>query len=328
MPLFKAVKQCRDAVVVDPNHELYACVSRRILERLLSFSPVVEPARFGHFFLDVSGTGRLFGHAVDCAAKINRTIAEDLSISASAGIARNKLVSSIAAKLIQPSVEICEVPTGSEPQFLAPLDVRLLPSVKKVEGTLVEDLNVRLVRELASITMDQLAHVFGSQGRELHRQARGIDESPVRPPKCEPSVFVEETLAEDTNDDETLLAVLYRLTEQGAEALREKGQIPRSLSLYLRYSDQYDVTRTVPLDSCSNLDGDLFRSVEHAFRKACTRRQRIRHVSIEFTKFLTAQTQMTIFAGQQRDRTRAVNNAVQSVRERFGCSAITVGRAL
>jgi len=326
MPLSKAARQYRGAVIVNPDQQLYAYVSRRITEKLFSFSPAVEPVRFGHFFVDLSGTGRLFGHVVDCAARIRRAIAEDLDLPGAIGVARNKLVSSIAARVIRPGAQVCDVPMGSESQFLAPLDVGVLPSVPRVEETLVDDLNIRLVMELASIKLAHLARLFGGQGVLLYKEARGIDESPVRPPKREPSVLVEETLAQETNDDRALLVVFYRLTERAAEALRKRKVVPRIVTLYLKYSDEFKVTRTASLDSCSNLEGSLFRSVENLFFKACGRRQCVRHVSLEFARLFPAERQMALFARDGQEREALVGRAVELVRERFGTSVIVPGR--
>lgn len=326
MPLSKALKQCRGAVVVNPDQQLYSYVSRKIAEKLFSFSPVVEPNRYGHFFVDMSGTRRVFGHVVDSALRMRKVVTDDLNLCGTVGIARNKLVSSVAARIIQPGEYVCDVPAGSESQFLAPFDVRVLPSVKAVEETLVQDLNVRLVRELASIRLAHLSRLFGPDGDLLYKEARGIDESPVRPPRREPSVIVENTLAEDTNDDGVLLMVLYRLTERAAERLRQRGVFPRAVALYLRYSDRFDGTGTASVDSRSNLDSVLFRSVEDLFFKVCSRRQRVHYVSVEFTRLTQVKRQMSLFGRGGSDKGEQVSKAVQLIRERFGSLAINPGR--
>lgn len=327
MPLSRALKQCRGVVVVNPDQQLYSYVSKRIVEKLFSFSPAVEPLRYGHFFVDMSGTKKILGHAVDSALQMRRAVTDDLNLCGTVGIARNKLVSSVAARIIQPGEYICDVPAGSESQFLAPFDVRVLPSVKTVEETLVRDLNVRSVRELASIRLAHLSRLFGADGSSLYKEARGIDESPVRPPTKEPSVLVEDSLPEDTNDDGALLRVLYRLTEQAAETLRQRAVFPRAATVYLRYSDQFDATRTASIDSRSNLDSVLFRSVEDLFFKVCSRRQRVRYVSIEFTRLTRRERQMSFFAKERLDTGEQVSTAVQLIRNRFGSSAISPGRA-
>jgi len=328
MPMPAAIRRMRDAVVVDPDQELYSYISRRITEKLFFFSPSVEPIRYGHFFVDVSGTRRLFGHAADCAERISRTISGELSLPGVLGIAGNKLVSSIAARILRPGLEICDVPSGSEKEFLAPLRVQLLPSAGKVEGVLVEDLNVRVIRELASIELGLLAHLFGRQGNDLYREARGIDESPVRPPRREPSVLVEESLAEETNDDRLLLSILYRLTEDAAAALGRRRVVSGALTLYLRYADQYDKSRTVSLDPPANQEGVLFHSAERLFFSICSRRQRVRHISMEFARFSPADTQMSLFRMPDEGRETRASVAVREVREKYGLSAIACGRTL
>ncbi len=328
MRLSKAMRHCRDIVIVDPDAQLYSYVARKITEKLFSLSPAVEPARFGHFFVDVSGTGRLFGRAVDCAARIGRLVLDDLCLPGALGIARNKLVSSIAAKIVTPIGRICDVPPGSESGFLSPLDVCLLPSVGRVKQVLVEDLNVRLVRELASVEFNHLASIFGKEGASLYREARGIDESPVRSPRREPSVLVEETLVEDTNDDRTLLAALCRMSEQAGSMLRDRRAVPGRATLYLRYADDFESARTAPVEPPSNLDRRLFASVESLFYLVCSRRQRVRHVSIEFAGLLPSQKQMALFSPEIPGRSRGASRAVDLVRGRYGEEAIRVGRML
>ena len=63
MVLAKAVRRCRDVTVLPPNEPLYARASRAILKILQGFSPMLEPSGYGHAYLDLTGTGRLFGPA-------------------------------------------------------------------------------------------------------------------------------------------------------------------------------------------------------------------------------------------------------------------------
>ena len=71
-PLVVARRLCRGLVALPPDHGLYAGVGEAILERLLPFAPVVEPAggglgglggfggaaASGRFFLDLTGVTR------------------------------------------------------------------------------------------------------------------------------------------------------------------------------------------------------------------------------------------------------------------------------
>src|SRR5262245_35424654 len=93
MPVRHAIKLCPDLVLLAPNPRLYARASRALHEVLRIYAPVIEPRGYGHAFLDLTGTGRLFGPAVDVAARVQREVRERLRLPISVGIAANKLVS-------------------------------------------------------------------------------------------------------------------------------------------------------------------------------------------------------------------------------------------
>src|SRR5919106_1712909 len=96
MPVRLAQKRCPDLVLLPPNPRLYARASRALLEVLRLYAPVIEPHGYGHAFLDLTGTGRLFGPAVDVAARVQREVRKRLHLPLSVGVAANKLVSQAA----------------------------------------------------------------------------------------------------------------------------------------------------------------------------------------------------------------------------------------
>ena len=61
MPVRTAQRLCPDLVVLPPNPKLYARASRALHEILRVFAPTIEPRGYGHAFLDLTGTDRLFG---------------------------------------------------------------------------------------------------------------------------------------------------------------------------------------------------------------------------------------------------------------------------
>ena len=93
MAVRPALKLCPDLVLLPPNPRLYARASRALHEVLRIYAPVIEPRGYGHAFLDLTGTGRLFGPAVDVAERIQREVRERLRLPLSVGVAANKLVS-------------------------------------------------------------------------------------------------------------------------------------------------------------------------------------------------------------------------------------------
>ena len=136
---------------------------------------------------------------------------------------------------------LCDVNPGYEEGFLAPLTVGFLPGVKKPERQRLLDLNVRIIREVAAISMENMQMVFGRFGVAVAISVLiGIDNRPVQPPKRSPEVVEVEKLDPDSNDYFFLRARVFRLLAQGTRRLRSKGLRACRLVIEIRYSDYKD----------------------------------------------------------------------------------------
>jgi len=92
-----AKKVCPDLVIVPPNPRLYARASRALHELLARWAPVIEPRWYGHAFLDLTGTERLFGPAVEWRRESGAR-RRNGSGAALGGVATNKVVSEAATR--------------------------------------------------------------------------------------------------------------------------------------------------------------------------------------------------------------------------------------
>ncbi|MBN2200648.1 hypothetical protein JW777_01705, partial [bacterium] len=295
----------------------------RVLRR---YAPLVESGNRGRFYADLSGTGRLFGGIRDAASRILRDVSDSVRFEGTAGLASNKLVSGVAAAVIRSCGDLCEVPAGSEAPFLAPLAVRLLPAVRKAEGPLLAEFNIRLVEQLAGIPLPQLVRVFGRFGFLLHKQALGIDEAPVRPPEVKPFVLEEETLAADTNDDAVLLSVLRLLAERACSRMRAKNVFARTAWLFIRYSSGMDAVRRVRINCPAGLGRILFRSIGPAFLKANRSRQAVRYLSLTLTDLAPSGVQLRLFEETpELDREERLACAMEALRGKYGFSSVGFG---
>ena len=334
MTLAEGLRWCRRALVLPPDPVLLDRAQEALAEILSRFSPVVEPVRGGRLYADLSGTGRLLGPRVDAARRIQKEVERRLGLGPNAGLGANKLISGVAAGLLRP-VSLLDVLPGQEADFLSPLAVGRLPAVDpRTEGCLLDELNIRKVRDLAAIELARLSLAFGPKGIALYRQARGIDESPVRPPDRTPAVEADETLAEDTNDDALLLGCLYVLVERCGARLRALGLPAGEAALTARYSDGVTVSRRIALSPPSSCDGALYRQVRSTFEHVVQRRGRVRYMRVRFTKLAAAlPAQMSLFGDGDAEKEAASGSgrdviaALDRIRGRFGNRAIAFGRS-
>ena len=328
MPLGKATKFCSDLTVIPPDPGLTEKAHQVLTSVAARYTPLWEPSRPGHIHLDVTGTGRLWGRAKDTAARVRREIKGDLRLAGTAGVASNKMVSSIASRIFR-SEEVLDVDHGQESLFMAPLKVDMLPGIGHVRRRiLLEELNISLVREIAVMDMGSLRLVFGRQAYVIHQRAIGIDPTPVYPPRMKPTVAEEVTLPRDENDDEKLLGILYGLVEKCANRLRSRSLLPRKAGLVIRYADQQEITRRIHLPQLSFWDFDLYGPLEELFFKACRRRVRVRFMKVWFRDFSHPSSQLSLFSAviPGREKRVSVTQALDNIRGRHGDEAIQYGR--
>jgi DNA polymerase-4 len=328
MPLGKAVKFCPDLTVLPPNRELTGKACKVLVKVVAQYTPLWEPSRPGHIYLDVTGTDRLWGRAKEAASRLRWEIKEHLCLLGTVGVAGNKMVSSIASRIVS-SEGILDVDHGQESLFMAPLKASVLPGIGHIRRRiLLEELNITLVRQVAALDTDTLRLVFGRQAHVIHQRALGIDPTPVYPPRMEPMVAEEITLPQDTNDDEKLLGILLRLVERCSHHLLNRALCPRKAGLAFRYTDQEEITRRINLPHVSFWDFDLYKPLERIFLRTYQRRARIRFMKVWFQDFSPPPSQLSLFPPRSSlsEKKASVTQALNRIRERYGEEVIKYGR--
>jgi DNA polymerase-4 len=328
MPLGKAMKFCPGLTILPPNWNLMGKACKVLAKVVTQYTPLWELSRPGHVYLDVTGTDRLWGRAKETASRLRREIKEHLCLSGMVGVAGNKMVSSIASRVIS-SEGVLDVDHGQESSFLAPLNVNVLPGIDHARRMiLLEELNISLIREVADLDMDALKLVFGWQAYVIHQRALGIDPTPVYPPRKKPTVAEEVTFPQDENDDEKLLGILHGLVERCSHRLLSRALSPHKAGLAFRYTDQKEIIRLINLPHRSFWDLDLYAPLERIFLRACQRRVRVRFLKVWFQEFSPPASQLSLFSTRSPipEKRALVTQALHRIRERHGEETIKYGR--
>jgi len=327
MPLFRARRICPSLVILPPDPRRISGGNRALAKLTREYSPVWEPSSTGRIYLDLTGSSRLFGPGRDAALKLEQDLARRLGLAGCVGVAGNKLMSKIAAgHLHKPG--ICDVLRGSEAEFIAPLPVTVIPGIGETrQRILLADLNLKLVEQVASLTLPQLSLPFGSFAPLLFHRARGIDPSPVLPPRRIPQISSESLLADGENDDPILLAELYRLTEECGLRLRSTGKVTTRLVLTITHSDGLSRRKTISLKDPTNHDAQIFSLVEKLFGEVSMRRVGIKWMCLVCEGLTDPEGQMEMFADPGSPNGEdSLQQALDKVRGRYGMTAVSWGR--
>ncbi|HEV8120211.1 MAG TPA: DNA polymerase IV [Candidatus Polarisedimenticolia bacterium] len=326
MPVAQAVRRCPGVVLRPTDGGLYRRAAAAVFSLLGGYTPLVEPSTLGRAYLDLTGTSRLFGCAPDAAARIRREIADRLRLEATIGVAVNKLVSRVAARVIRPD-GLYDVFPGSEATFLEPLPVLLLPDAAAVAHDVrFEDLGIGRIGDLVALTPAQARLAFGRGGERLQRQARGLDETPVRPPSRQPALIEDATLAEPTNAAADLLRTLFELCERAGERLRRVRTATARLHVALRHADDVVAREEAALPSPAAADLVLFHAAARLMERARARRVAVRWLELRCLDLVRGERQMGLFGPTAR--AEPLSEAIDRLRGRFGACAVVWGRRL
>jgi DNA polymerase-4 len=279
MPMARALALCPQAIVVPTRHRLYREYSHRVMDILHQTSPLIEQMSIDEAYLDLTDQVTAWEEAVEIAGRLQRRVKEEVGLSASLGVATNKLVAKVASDRDKPG-GLTIVRQGEEAAFLAPLPVRVLWGVGPVTAERLAGMGVTTVGELARLPEEKLEARFGKQGVEMAQRARGIDERPVVTEHERKSVSQERTFARDLRDAQALKRELWQLSQGVARHLRRADLAAGTIAIKLRYADFTTLTRQMRLAVPTDDERVIYRTARTLLRRAWQRGRPVRLLGV------------------------------------------------
>jgi DNA polymerase IV len=317
MPMRRALELCPHAVCVAPRMQRYVEVSQQVFAIFHEFTPLVQGLSLDEAFLDVTASERLLGDAVAIARAIKARIREVTALSASVGVAPNKLVAKIASDLDKPD-GLTIVPADRIHHVLDPLSVRRLPGLGRKTGERVEAAGLRTLEELRHAPDAVLWPIFGRYTQRVRERAAGIDDRPVHADWEEKSISAEDTFETDIGDQAELRAELARLADRTAARLRAKHLVAACVTVKIRRHDFTTFTRQRRIAPPSH-ESRTIANVADELLAGWLREQpraRLRLLGVGVSE-LSPADQLDLF--RQPD----LDDAVDRIKEKYGSEALS-----
>jgi len=328
MPIAQARRLCPEGIFIPCSHGVYGEVSRRIEAILETVTPCIQMASIDEANLDITGSIHLFNNEAALAAHLKKRIEEREHITATVGIAANKMVAKIAANICKPDGYL-SIDNGMERAFLAPLSVGVLPGVGPNTRESLEGMGIMMVRQVLETPEPMLANLMGSHGaRCLKDAAMGMGSDIIETRQKPKSISRETTFSTDELDWAKIEPVLFRLTEQCAYSLRSEGLETGRVTLKVRYSDFQTKTFTFSLPEPSGLDSALLRALRELIPKGKARRARVRLIGVNLSALSYSQHQMELFDREREEKWERTMRSVDAVRDKLGFGSVGLGSAL
>lgn len=336
MPMSRASRLCPEAMIVPVPWETCGELSGQIREVLGTFSPVVEQASIDEFYLDLTGTERLYKHEplAETARRMREAVLSQTKLNVSIGGGTTKLVAKLAATLAKPAgVHVVE--PGGELAFMRRLSLADLPFVGPRFQQRLARYNLKSVEEALAAGRTNLRDWFGErEGEWLWESIHGISHGVVEGGGDAKSISRDETFAEDSDDDTFLNAELIRLVDRAATDLRESGLLARTVTVRLRDYDFGDRQASRTVDEPVLSDRAVLRVARDLLaRLRRTRPVPARLIGVALSGLVRSEgpVQLTLLADESRvpaetDKDRAVARVVDELRRKLGDDAVALGR--
>ena len=283
MPMRTALRLCPDLVRVSPHFSRYREVSRQVMDIFLALTPMVEPLSLDEAYMDISE--HVPAENVDEVAHgLKVDVRRETELAVTIGGGTSKTVAKIASQLAKPD-GLLMVRPGEERDFLAPLDIGILWGVgPKTAETLVKH-GVNTIGHLTACDDGWLRKSLGKRGPELKGRALGMDNEQVTPHRDIKSVSAETTMAEDVEQEATLLEEMERLARTVALRLQREGLKGKTVAIKLRLADFTTFTRQSTLAAPTGDLEVISRAARGLLRRELKPGRRFRLIGVGVTNF-------------------------------------------
>jgi len=280
------------------------------------------------------GGGDVEGFGLTLANEIRQRVREETGLTVSIGVSFSKIFAKLGSDMKKPDA----VTTISKEHYrekVWPLPVSELLYVGRATTRRLVNMNIHTIGDLANCDPELLRRWLGVNGIMLWRFANGEDHSPVMPKGyVSPikSVGHGTTCVTDLDSEYAVWRVLYELAQDVQHRLRKHELAAQGVQITVKDNDLDYRQYQVPLPFPTQSPLDLASAGFDLFRQRYMWHKPVRALTIRGINLIPINQplQLDIFNdAERRERRRALDNAVDDLRSRFGyqtlCAASLLG---
>ena len=263
MASITAARLCPQGVFVRPRMDSYREESRQIMAIIARTGAVVEPMSIDEAYLDMSALCQAgtpddsLRLAAPLAAALKQQIQTERRLTATIGIASNKLLAKIASDHQKPD-GLTVIADQEKVSFLRPLPVRTLYGVGKVTEQVLNRAGIHTIGDVQQYAGD-LRALVGSFASKLKQFSIGEDDRPLEIGEEIKSISGEETFLRDTEDRGILRRCLKEQAADISARLKHRRLGAHTVQVKVRYSDFFTLTRQFSVEEPLTEANDIYR---------------------------------------------------------------------
>ncbi len=329
---WEAKQRCPGLILVPPQYDQYLKYSKLAHQIYYRYTDLVEPFGMDECWLDVTASG-VYGTGMEIAEKIRTSCREELGLTVSIGVSFNKIFAKLGSDMKKPDA-VTEITRADFKEKVWPLAASELIYVGRATERKLSNYGIHTIGQLAAVPPDILQGWFGINGLKLWAYANGADKSRVMhkefvsPMK---SIGHGITCTADLENEEEVQRVLLELSQDVGHRLRVHSLSAQGVQIYVRGNDLLGSQYQCKLPFRTQLPSEIAAAGFRLFQDRYRWGTKIRSVCIRAIDLVPKSEveQLNMFVDTARlDRRERLEDAIESLRDRFGKRAITYATLL
>lgn len=326
--VYQALKACPDLVLMPPDFALYSHYSKALFAMYTQYTDRVESFGMDECWLDVTGSGRLFGSGKQIADVLRERVKSELNLTVSVGVSFTKVLAKLGSDYRKPdATTVFDRDTYRTLAWALPVDSMIF--VGRRTAMSLREIGIRTIGQLAAMPVNVLQQRMGVNGVKLWQAANGIETEEVMhyyDHVIPESISNGTTTSSDINSQGELLSVVTTLSDMVASRLRGYGLRAMSCYVYAKAHDFSGFGGTMKFDAPIGSATEMIDSVLQMMQVLWTEHNHVplRSVTVGVTRLLGADTytQYNLFDTTDHDKLTRADASVDLIRARFGKDCI------
>jgi len=319
---------CKDLLVVPPQYEQYLKYSKLTQAIYQRYTDLIEPFGMDECWLDVTGSRGICGDGIKIADDIRETVREELGLTVSIGVSFNKIFAKLGSDMKKPDA-ITEITEDNFRKKVWPLPASDLIYCGHATTAKLAKYAIYSIGDLAMTDPEFLNRLLGINGVALWHYANGTDKSRimhrdfVSPVK---SIGHGITCVCDLENEDEVWKVILELSQDIGHRLRVHELSAKGVQVFVRGNDLLGCQFQCKLPFKTQLPSEIAAGALRVFKDNFQWTSKVRAVTVRAINLVSKDEseQISFFHDIARlDKRERLEDAVESIRSRFGKRALT-----
>ena len=330
-PLFKAKKEFKNVIYISRNFGLYHDISKRIILKLMSYTPEVEQYSIDEAFLDLTGLKKLYRCSYEeIIAKIKTEIEAEIVVPVSIGLAPTKTLAKLACEKAKKDKNLnglCRIYRHDIDEILKRTQIEDIWGIGKNSAALFHKYGIYKCSEIVKQNDFWLKKIWGKRGLELKMELAGESANPVQS-KIELPKSIQKTSAFShfTQDKDYIKGSLHYHSHQVCSKLRNLGLQTEIIFVMLRTKDFRVYTEKIVLPEPTDSEFLVNQYADKLLDKLYDKNIIYRSSGIYADKLSEkASSQLFLFEDEKTKKAKKIAQVWDNIEKKYGRNSFQIG---